>query len=905
MERIANFIVDKRHLILAVMLVLCAICCALIPRVAINSDMTKYLPDNSQMHIGMDLIDEQLPNAQVDQTIRVMFANLSESDADAIEEQLKQIPNVSSVDYDADSTAYRKDGYTLFAVNTKYAYNSPEETAIESAIAADYADQDPTIVNNDTTSTVLPLWVLALALGLLLVILFIMCASWVEPFVFMAGIGVAVALNLGTNIMFGSISSTTFSIAAVLQLVLSMDYSIILMNRYRQERVLEESRPAAMKKALVRAFPSIASSAMTTFIGLMMLLFMSFKIGADLGGVLAKGVICSMICVFTVLPALIILFAKPIEATGKPIPHLPTDKLAAFGHRWRRPIAVAFACLFVAAFYLQSQTPISYSTAKSDPIAQVFPTKNTTVVVYHNSDEAQAAQMAAQLQKDSDVTAVDSYATTIGAQRTADDMEAWLKKNADADTLSTDVLKMVYYDYFQHGATPAITLGEFITFMNDDVLASDTFSKEIDADTATQIKALKKYADPAELTAPKTPAQLAAFLDMDQTQVQQLCGLYAQATGSTSTSLSVQQFVNFLADNVLTNATYASQFTQAQSAQIAQAKSLVNTVVSQQKLTADQMSQIMSATGGSSSVDAADMKVLFLLYGGLHEADASWTLSAEQLFDHLSNTMLEDSAFASLLTDSERTQINDAQATLDDAKSKLVGADYSIMSVETELPVESAETTAFLDTLQQDADQYLSAGSYLVGSSAMAWEMQQGFHNELLLITLLTAASIFLVVALTFRTLSIPLLLVLLVQCGVFVTVAVNGLMGYKMYYLAVLIVQCILMGAMIDYAILFTNYYREWRERKPVLPALQEAYHRAINTILTSGSIMVLVTGALGLSGADPVITEICKTISIGALAAVLLILFVLPGLLAAWDRRVTKKDAVPGEPDEGAKTA
>ncbi|MDR1328790.1 MAG: MMPL family transporter, partial [Oscillospiraceae bacterium] len=113
-------------------------------------------------------------------------------------------------------------------------------------------------------------------------------------------------------------------------------------------------------------------------------------------------------------------------------------------------------------------------------------------------------------------------------------------------------------------------------------------------------------------------------------------------------------------------------------------------------------------------------------------------------------------------------------------------------------------------------------------------------------------------------------------------------LQGYGIYYLALLIVQSILMGATIDYGILFTDYYRERRQSMDIKAALVSAYSGSIHTILTSGLIMVLVTGIVGFCFEDPVVGQICRTIAIGALSAILLILLVLPGMLATFDRGV-----------------
>ena len=113
--------------------------------------------------------------------------------------------------------------------------------------------------------------------------------------------------------------------------------------------------------------------------------------------------------------------------------------------------------------------------------------------------------------------------------------------------------------------------------------------------------------------------------------------------------------------------------------------------------------------------------------------------------------------------------------------------------------------------------------------------------------TLLTAAAIFLIVLFTARSFIIPALLVLIVQCGVYITVTVVGWQGYSIYFLALLIVECILMGATIDYGILFTSYYRENRKRCGVPEALEAAYNGSIHSIMTSGLILVLVTALIG----------------------------------------------------------
>ena len=160
---------------------------------------------------------------------------------------------------------------------------------------------------------------LPMAVSIMLVLLFLLCRSYLEPALLLVSIGVAVLINMGSNIMFESVSDITFGIAAVMQLVLSVDYSIMLLHRYQQEydAIGRRHRKMAMARAIVNSIGSIWSSALTTIVGLMVLLLMSFTIGRDIGLVLAKGVALSFITVFTVMPTLIIKFSDLLYKTNK------------------------------------------------------------------------------------------------------------------------------------------------------------------------------------------------------------------------------------------------------------------------------------------------------------------------------------------------------------------------------------------------------------------------------------------------------------------------------------------------------------------------------------------------------------------------------------------------------------
>lgn len=1208
MKKIADFIVNKRYLVLGVMLALCLACCCMIPGVTVNTDMTKYLPEDSSMKMGMNIMAEEFSGTTTPNTVRVMFKDLTEVEKTNIKNQLADIEYVDSVTYNAETN--NKDGYTLFTVSTSYAYGSEEELSVENTIGETFEDYGVIYENDNATSTDLPMWIILVAFSLLMLVLFVMCASWFEPVLFLATIGVAIGLNMGTNIIFESVSQMTFSIASILQVVLSMDYSIILMNRYRQEKETSADKYDAMKKALRNSFSSVASSGMTTVIGLLMLVFMSFTIGMDLGLVLAKGVLFSMICVFTVLPVLILLFDKIIVKTSKKELHVPMGKVASFSQKARKVIAVSFVILFVGTYFLQNITQITYTIDTEDEISAVFPTANPVVMLYNNEDEEEIAAIADKLSEHEKVNSVLGYTTTLGKAFTPNEMVTTIEAMGTDMGIDASLLSVVYYDRFAADEEKKLTVSEvlsfisesvipnemfssylddtvkenagmlsklsdkknlttpmtakeiasffgmsedeikqvmmlyysskgadsgtmtipafadfvlnevvtdkmyssfidksvkgqlgllsefsdkekvtapvsssslastlnidaeqmkllyayyyagqesytlapmtvtdFINFIKNDILSNPMFSSQFDAETASQIQLLAQFADKEsvqkQLTAKEiasklgleesqvnslfflkfgisnnktmsmeefvdflvddvagspilssqidaqmqsqlammqkiidavvsgeelsctqtaemlsmdagqikilysvydfsvnnadgklslqtvldflgensemfsammsaeelsqikmgqtlvsetvsgkafTAAELANALGMDKTQLSQLFMLYKSEHGDTSGwKLSVQKFVDFILSDVLTNKAYSSFFKNGMADMLKTADTVTDAVVAGKAYSSAELAKLLA--GFSEQLDENTMSLMYLYYFAVNESNPEWTLTIEDLFAHLYNEMLEDERFSAMIDEDMRKQILGAKTQLESGLEQMKGENHSLMMLDTTLAIEDAETTEFLSNLIAECDAKLGNDYYLIGNSPMSYEMQKSFDKELLLITLLTAIAIFVVVAITFKSISIPLILVLLVQCGVFITVSVSGIRGYSVYYLALLIVQCILMGATIDYGILFTNYYRENRKNKDIKDSLVAAFDGSTHTIFTSGLIMVFVTGVLGFSPIDPTISQICQTVAIGALSAIILILFVLPGLLAAFDKFVIKE--------------
>ena len=894
MKRLTGFIVNKRNIIFSAMLILTAVCAFLIPKVSVNSDMTKYLPDDSSMKQGISLMEKEFPTAGEAYTIRVMFKRLDSEKKTEFKDALAAIENVDSVTYDMTGSDYNSGEYTLYILNTKYGYDTEEEAAVERQVKEKFSDYEVTVKNDDTSAPDIPLSVYLAAFGIILVVLLISCGSYFEPVLFLITIGIAVVLNLGTNFFLGEISDVSFGIAAVLQLALSMDYSIILMNRYRQEMKKTDDRKEAMANALRAALGSITGSAVTTIVGLLVLVFMSFKIGADIGIVLAKGVAFSMLCVFTVLPVLILLSHKPIEKTEK---KKRTEKarknglsavLGGFSYRFRSVIAILFVVLFIATGYLQSGTKTVYTLSEKDTIADIFPKANTFVLLYDNTDEDNIADIVSALEEKDGVKTVVSYPTTIGKQCTVKEMSNMLTEMSGDLQVDEKLLNLVYYHYHTDGKTEPMTLSAFIGFLSDTAATDPMFSDYIDQASAEQLARLKPLTEKSTLTVPMTPAALAQTLGMDAEQVIQLFMLRYGTEYTPDKTMSPYEFVSFLTDNVLPKPEYAVMFDDGTKTKLYQTKAIADAVVSGKEFTVKEMVEFVGKI--SNKFNDNTVELLYLYSASLKQGNDRSTMSPETLVKHIEK-LASEPLLSTLLTNEQKAGIAKARKQPDDGVQQLKGEEHSRLTVTTKLPVESEKTSAFVKEMTELCDEKLSGEYHLIGNSIMVDEMESGFGREQLIITLLTAASIFIVVALTFRSLAIPAILVLIVQCGVFITVSALGTIGGSMYYLALLIVECILMGATIDYGILFTSYYREMRATLLVCEAIVAAYKGSIHTILTSGTIMVLITAVIGPLFGNPTIEQIVRTLSVGCASAMFLILFVLPGILALCDRVIVRK--------------
>ncbi len=586
---------------------------------------------------------------------------------------------------------------TRVTINSDMSKYLPDSSSMKKGLEIMHEEwSDLPLTLGSSLSTELPMWIVATAVILVVVILVLANSSFTEPFLYLFAIGMAILINLGSNYITqgGSISDVTASIAALLQLVLSLDYSVMLANRFRQEcsvlgagsigQITDEQAETAMIYAVRRSAGSVLGSGMTTVVGLLTMICMSFRIGGELGVVLAKGALCSMLCIFTMLPAMLLWLRKLIDKTSKKPFNPPANGLARISFKYRFGILLIAIIVAAGAFVLRRGTRIAYI------LDTKVETPNVVILIYENEDEPAVTSLVKDLNGSEGVNAAVGWGNTVGVCNNPIDLLLHLP----------ELMELYQNAEGLKGMMP-----------------SDTEDIELNMDMLNQLSSLLK-------------------------------------------------------------------------------------------------------------------------------------------------------------------------------KEK-----HSLAILELNMPKETDETYSFFDRLNADLSEKTSGEYYLAGESVMAWELSKSFGEEMDRMTLITAGAIFLVVLLTFRSIVTPAMLVLMIQTAVYITMVIIRLQGNSIFYLAFLMVQSILMGATIDYAIVYSKYYKEFRRTMGIADSIKHSYQNSMNVTLTSSSIIIIVTLLLGFEFPNPAVGTICHTISMGNASALFMVLFLLPGILGALDRG--KKNLPTAETD------
>lgn len=353
----------------------------------VNYDILSYLPDDLESVQGEAILDKTFNNAGMS----IVIVEESDSKATAaLKHKIEQVDGVASVIW-VDSLAdisipadilpdmirdvfYSTDGSkTMMLVQYKPS-DSPDDAIfaienIKTILTENTFISGLTAIVQDTKELAdkqAPIYI-AIAVCLALAVMAVMMESWIQPLIIVAALGIAVLYNMGTNVFLGSISFITQCIAAVLQLGVTMDYSIFLIERYKEEKLNYSNREEAMASAVVKSFSALAGSSLTTVFGFLALCLMKLKLGFDIGFVMAKGVVFGVLTVIFILPSILLLTEKVMQKyTHRSfIPNF--DRLNSFVLRHRRGFVILFIVLLVPAYLVQSRVQSYYSMDKALP----------------------------------------------------------------------------------------------------------------------------------------------------------------------------------------------------------------------------------------------------------------------------------------------------------------------------------------------------------------------------------------------------------------------------------------------------------------------------------------------------------------------------------------------------------
>lgn len=328
MRKFYSGVVSLRVPILIAYVILFIICTIMNTQVAVDYDMNDYLPSESASTVALDVMDEEfgsgVPNA------RVMVKNVTIPEALEYKDKIAAVDGVSDVTWLDDAVSinvpletmdtdtletYYKDNNALFSVTIDKEKRVDAVNSIREIIGDDNAMTGSAVSTATATSSTLTevKKISIIGVAFVIFVLIFTTESFFEPVIIMIGLGVAIMLNSGSNLIFGEISFVTNAAGKVLQLAVSLDYSVFLIHRFTEERKKFNNPKDAMIEALTMSTSSILSSGLTTVIGFLALCLMQFRIGPDLGLALAKGIAIGLITVFTFMPALILSTYKLLD----------------------------------------------------------------------------------------------------------------------------------------------------------------------------------------------------------------------------------------------------------------------------------------------------------------------------------------------------------------------------------------------------------------------------------------------------------------------------------------------------------------------------------------------------------------------------------------------------------------
>ena len=784
--RFSSFVVRARWAFIALFLVAMILCAVFIPMIEVKYDLSSYMPEDSKTNIALSLLKEQFDDKGM---AYVMVKGVSEEQATELAGTIGSVDGVNMATFIPGSpTSYNEESQSaLFTVilddhdSTEGAFAAVEniidtldEGGYENYLTGQSAYSYFTRL--ETEDSMLKIGIV-IVVAILLILLFT-SRTYFELVPMLAVFGVSVLLNMGTNAIFPGISYISNLITIVLQLALSLDYSIILLHRFMEERQVYADVKQALSVALSKGIVEILSSSLTTIAGLLALALMSLPIGVEIGLALAKGIVASLISVIFLMPALLSFSDKPLKKSEHKnfVPSVVKSSRAIV--KARKVIVPLFLVIVVLAGVGQGFNTYSFNynsgsmiVSGQDAIKEAgFGTLNTLVVVVPREG---------------------------GVEKEKQLIEAIVEDGGEFDKdgiVNDSNINAIAY-------TEMMGIG-----FGDDL-------------TKAQIQ---------ESIAPLLGQADLSGMGIEAEDIDAMIGVlfddYCEQNGITpaeDTSVMVADLLDYMTDDIGDN--------------------------------------VLSLMGSK-------------LFAALEEVGVEIDLRAPGLLDTAETfyDMLAQVRFG-----------------IDNLRS----ADYSRITFTLDAGVEDEASFALIDRLYAGLGEYYEE-FYITGESVACYDMADYFEVDNMVVCLCTLGFILVILLFTFRNFSLPIILALAIQGGIWINFAIPFLAGNSVTFIGYLIITAIQMGATIDYAIVLTNRYRTTKHLYPDrYTAMAESENAVFSTIITSGSILTITGFALGIA-ASGVVAQLGILLGIGTLASILIVLLILPSLLLVTEKLVEKTD-------------
>lgn len=759
LKKIPEGIVKLKWVFLVLFVALSIFGAVMIPHTKINYDLTGYLPANCDSSTALELLKKEFDDKGM---AYVMVKDVTPEKAGEIKTRLEKVEGVATVTY-VESMNY-KNNSALYTVTLKdYDSTAGAFDAVKGVIDA-LSDEKAYLSGQSAFSYYTKLEteqsIMKLGIAIVVIILLVMLftsKTYFELIVLILVFGAAMAINMGTNFLFvNGISYIANLVALVLQLALSLDYSIILLHRYMEERDNGEDAKTATVTALTKGLPEILSSSLTTVAGLAALMLMTLSIGAEIGLSLAKGIVVSMATVIFFMPALLVIFDKPIQKTRHKsfVPNVTKPARAIV--KARKVIVPAFLLIAILAGVAQGFNKYSFNynsgsliVAPKKVIEETgFGTLNSLVVVVPKGDAEKERQL---------VKYVESFDLIDKSQTTA---------------LAT----INVYSFVDPNTTEKLYL-------------TDEVSKKDIGDLIDKI-----------------PSDAGV------------------------NPLIIKPIIESWFDDYVKN--YLPEGTKPSKAKVR-------------------------------LIDFLDFAV-------------------REKFDAISRFIGDDPEKLAYLEQIKQISF---------AKANLESENYSRITFNINGGVEDDDVFELVKTLKTGVSDFYEE-RYITGESVVCYEMSEYFMKDNLMVCLFTDLFILVILLITFRNISLPIILILAIQGGIFINFAIPFLSKTSISFIGYLIISAIQMGATIDYAIVLTNRYRGIRKDfTDRYDAMAAATNAVFPTILTSGVILT-ATGFVMSMLSSGVVAQLGLLLGVGTLTSIIIVLFVLPSLLLVTEKVVDKTD-------------